>query len=338
MIPSILGVFWIVSGIPQHVASRVSSADGDHDFVVMLAVNSFTRTEVQHEAGGVVGHHEVQHHEEVQAEQDKQHHVMDAQHYEGTRNLSNMVHLSLEWIRNMRQAQPLTFGIVVAVALVVLAATIACCCSRRGSQRGRELQDSYTDSVEVWHKVSTCSAHEGKLMRLFKELDEAHQSPDSPPGYISAMDLHVMLRDKRVAIALAELGIPTSDFLEVFHVFESSSKGPHNGCVNLEDFINGNQGVEGKLMTLFNELDEANQSDESPPGYFTANDLRYMMQDQRVAKQFKLLGISTSDSWAVFRVLESSHGPVHGLVNLRDFIKGCKKMSSMHRAQSGYRR
>jgi len=322
MISSVLSAGLIAYCATQLSASPVNVADEHDDVSVMLAVGSFTRIassrEVQHKAGDVVSHRRVQHND-VEAEVLSIH--TDIKHFGDLLH----GHLSLEWIHNMLHSEPLPLFAVFASALVVLAASCACFCSwgfMRKGRRGSQFEDS--EPVEVWERIGTCTVQEESLLALFKEIDESNQSPESPPGYINAIDLHKMMQDKRVANKLVELGIPTADFLHVFHVFESSA-GTHNGCVNLKDFIKANESHEGHLMKLFSMLDEANQSAESPPGCITRDVLRAMMQNKKVARQFYLLGISDSDSWAVFNVLRSS--PQAGHVNLRDFIAGCKKLA-----------
>lgn len=94
------------------------------------------------------------------------------------------------------------------------------------------------------------------------------------------------------------------------------------------------QGVDPKvrLTALFNKLDEVEQSDDSPPGFITLQDLKDAQKDAAMARELKYLGISDTDCSAVFMMLDTGNhsgnakGQRHdapGLVNIDEFVNGC---------------
>jgi len=81
-----------------------------------------------------------------------------------------------------------------------------------------------------------------------------------------------------------------------------------------------------RLMALFAELDEINQSDASPPGYITRADWQQAMADVRVVDEMVRLEISFHACTTVFSSLEKD-----GLVSQTDFVNGCIDMGARHR-------
>jgi len=364
MISSILAAGFVARCTTQLVACPVSVADESDDVSVMLAVRSFTRVassrEVQHKAGDmvedtsliqaswfrqpVVQHHEVKT-EVLSTHADIRHlgnfsgaafklstHA-DIRHL-GDFSGAAFKRLHLLTIQSMLHAEMLPFyGVFASVLLVVLAASCACFCRfglMHKDQRGSNLalvpwDDEDKDSTEVWQKVRTCHGDES-LTDLLKKINLI------TPGYITAAEVQRSIKDKQVKKKLVELGIPKADFLSVFRLLESSSD-TRNGSVKIEEFIKANESHEGHLMKLSSMLDEGRGA--SPPGFITSDDLRFMMQNREVAKQFLLLGISSSDAFGVFSVLLSSASlwESKGLVNLKDFIEGCKTLSDAPRRQ-----
>jgi len=80
------------------------------------------------------------------------------------------------------------------------------------------------------------------------------------------------------------------------------------------------QPPEERIIALFKELDEIEQSDTSPPGYITKDDMYTAFNDARVARELAQLGISQEYCAAAFRMLD---GDSDGLVTIEDFVHGC---------------
>jgi len=76
-----------------------------------------------------------------------------------------------------------------------------------------------------------------------------------------------------------------------------------------------------RLMALFAELDEINQSEDSPPGYITRAAWQQAMADVRVVEEMVRLEISFHACTTVFSSLEKD-----GLVSQTDFVNECIDM------------
>jgi hypothetical protein len=80
-----------------------------------------------------------------------------------------------------------------------------------------------------------------------------------------------------------------------------------------------------RLLALFEELDEVEQSEDSPPGFISRSDLNLAMQDPRIIDAFAELGITMHDSSTVFTLLDADGS---GLVHWRHFCLGCVDMGA----------
>jgi len=86
-------------------------------------------------------------------------------------------------------------------------------------------------------------------------------------------------------------------------------------------------GQSGRLLDLFAELDEMNQSADSPPGMITRRDLESNYATGRIGNEFKHLGITLQDASTVFTLLDRTG---NGFVTFEEFVEGCVEMSSRH--------
>lgn len=80
---------------------------------------------------------------------------------------------------------------------------------------------------------------------------------------------------------------------------------------------------EDKVIMLLLELDEMNQSEDSPPGIITRDDLEEFMSDERVKAQFAILGIDTGDSGMMYSMLDTGES---NQLSVEDFVRGCMKL------------
>lgn len=118
----------------------------------------------------------------------------------------------------------------------------------------------------------------------------------------------------------AVLNVVTALFCQQAVEHTLASEDPNEKAVRILRACNK---TEIKLVELFTELDEIEQSDESPPGMVTKSDLDLFMEDERVSASFALLGIEPWDSEVLFRLLDA--GEV-GMVPIEDFVDGCMKL------------
>lgn len=81
-----------------------------------------------------------------------------------------------------------------------------------------------------------------------------------------------------------------------------------------------------ELLDLFQELDDFGK--DSPRGMFTLQDLEEFLKDPRVQTNFTRLEIELDDAWSFFRLFDSGDG----LINLEEFLEGCKRMRGEARA------
>jgi len=77
-----------------------------------------------------------------------------------------------------------------------------------------------------------------------------------------------------------------------------------------------------RLIKLFRQLDDVEQTSESPPGFINATDLIEAMANKDVARELNTLGITAEDSSIIFRLLDKDNT---GLVSTEDFVSGCCK-------------
>lgn len=82
-----------------------------------------------------------------------------------------------------------------------------------------------------------------------------------------------------------------------------------------------------RLRALFAALDELDQSDDSPPGYITAQDLCDALEEPEIEAELAHMGLYGDEVEALFDLLiekatESDHP---GMVTLADFLNACDK-------------
>jgi len=75
-----------------------------------------------------------------------------------------------------------------------------------------------------------------------------------------------------------------------------------------------------KLIALFEQLDESDQSVDNPPGFITHASFVKAMSDSAMAGELARLGISHHESHTVFRLIDKNR---NGLVSLAEFLEGC---------------
>lgn len=80
-------------------------------------------------------------------------------------------------------------------------------------------------------------------------------------------------------------------------------------------------GIKDRLRLVFQQLDDLNQSQDSPEGFFTFADLMLGMEDPGIMTELKSLGVSKNDCAFEFKMLDSS-GNGDGLVSREEFIEG----------------
>jgi len=85
------------------------------------------------------------------------------------------------------------------------------------------------------------------------------------------------------------------------------------------------EGPADRLLALFRELDEVEQSDDSPPGFITSSDLMDAFEKPYIASEFKDLGVAYADARGVFAQMDIRK---RGMVNLEDFIHGCAVLAN----------
>lgn len=79
---------------------------------------------------------------------------------------------------------------------------------------------------------------------------------------------------------------------------------------------------EDKLEKLFEKIDEIDQSEQSPPGWFQYQDLLRLMEDPTMKAEFSLLGVEPEDPWTLFKLLDADD---NGLIDRSTFVSGCMK-------------
>lgn len=89
----------------------------------------------------------------------------------------------------------------------------------------------------------------------------------------------------------------------------------------------GDEGVTDRLKALFARLDEIEQSDDSPPGFITAQDLNTAVNDPDIEDELTRLGLFDEDAEPLFELFQllAEHGDrdADGLVSLDEFLGAC---------------
>jgi len=76
------------------------------------------------------------------------------------------------------------------------------------------------------------------------------------------------------------------------------------------------------LLRLFEEIDEYDQSEVSPPGYINLTDLIHAMEDPRVSAEMVRLGVTFRDSKTVFTMLDTNGDHLVGVQEFIDELLG----------------
>jgi len=91
----------------------------------------------------------------------------------------------------------------------------------------------------------------------------------------------------------------------------------------LENKMHGMQHIENKLTKLFADLDEIEQSSESPPGMCTFSELEIFLADPRLRAELAILGLETDDAEALFKLIDVDGD---GCIETHAFISGCMRL------------
>lgn len=75
-----------------------------------------------------------------------------------------------------------------------------------------------------------------------------------------------------------------------------------------------------RLRALFSGIDDVTQSDDSPEGCFTEQDLHLAMSQKSLREELEKFGIAAADCSAVFKMLDRNDA---GFVHVEEFIRGC---------------
>merc|ERR1711988_1160796 len=96
--------------------------------------------------------------------------------------------------------------------------------------------------------------------------------------------------------------------------------------VLLNNKIQSEKMMQERLQDLFVELDEMNQSEESPPGVFTFEELVSSVHIPRFQAKFAVLGIEPEDAFSLFKLLDKSGD---GIIDGDEFVSGCLRLRGM---------
>lgn len=128
--------------------------------------------------------------------------------------------------------------VLVTCAVLVAAVCIYCCVplslimKQKNLHKEEEFESPY-GVTEIWTKKVLNP--EEYLTNLFDELDDIEQSDDSPPGFISYVDLENAMCNKELLDKLARVGIGVFDCEAVFAELDVTG----SGLVTNEEFIKG---------------------------------------------------------------------------------------------------
>lgn len=78
-----------------------------------------------------------------------------------------------------------------------------------------------------------------------------------------------------------------------------------------------------RLYQLFEDIDDINTSEESPPGKFTFDELQYVLRDDQVKARFAIVGIEPEDAWTLFKLIDTDDEKI---INTDQFISGCLRL------------
>lgn len=71
------------------------------------------------------------------------------------------------------------------------------------------------------------------------------------------------------------------------------------------------------------ELEALSQSEYSPPGMFSFEELVAFMQEERVQHKFAILGIEPNDAWSLYKLIDKDGTD---LIEISTFLEGCMKL------------